>query len=106
MKTLSYILFGVFLSTFSFANSNRTQFTDDLIVNYQKQILDCQFCTNTVSAIFNTNIDWHSSVHAHWAVFRLARYTDDYQDFALKVAERFSPKNLEQEYELKDSLYD
>jgi len=29
------------------------------------------------SPLFNGNVDWHSSVHAHWALLTLARVTND-----------------------------
>jgi hypothetical protein len=30
-----------------------------------------------VENLFDTNVDWHSSVHAHWALLQMARLTND-----------------------------
>lgn len=43
--------------------------------------------------IFTGNYDWHSSVHAHWALLSMARVTKDEPLRALMLA-RLSPQNL------------
>jgi len=57
-------------------------------------------CTN--HAIFNGSYDWHSAVHAHWALFRIAIVIDDPQSHneALAVYKRFTPETLKKETEL------
>ena len=53
-------------------------------------------------AIFTGSFDWHSSVHAHWALLSMARLTND----ALlrgKLLSRLTPENLEAERTFLDS---
>ncbi|KAF0246346.1 MAG: hypothetical protein FD180_834 [Planctomycetota bacterium] len=37
---------------------------------------------DTDAPIFHGNIDWHSAVHGHWALFRIARATDRHDEEA------------------------
>ncbi|MEO1296554.1 MAG: DUF2891 family protein [Cyanobacteria bacterium J06636_16] len=47
-------------------------------------------------AIFTGSFDWHSSVHAHWALLSMARLTDDAL-LQSKLLSRLTPENLEAE---------
>ena len=47
-------------------------------------------------AVFTGSYDWHSSVHAHWALLSMARLTDDVQ-LQRKLLSRLTPQNLEAE---------
>lgn len=58
-----------------------------------------------VSKLFNSNVDWHSSVHAHWALLQLARLTSDraLEDF---LAARLTDAALDAErQQLASSMY-
>ncbi|MGD1895441.1 MAG: DUF2891 family protein [Phormidesmis sp.] len=47
-------------------------------------------------AVFTGSFDWHSSVHAHWALLSMARLTNDVP-LQKKLLSRLTPKNLEAE---------
>ncbi|ESA34568.1 hypothetical protein N836_16210 [Leptolyngbya sp. Heron Island J] len=47
-------------------------------------------------AVFTGSFDWHSSVHAHWALLSMARLTDDAL-LQSKLLSRLTPENLEAE---------
>ena len=47
--------------------------------------------------IFTGNYDWHSSVHAHWALLSMARVSDD-DDLQMQILARLSPANLAAEH--------
>lgn len=46
--------------------------------------------------IFTGSFDWHSSVHAHWALLSMARLTDD-APLQRKLLFRLTPENLDAE---------
>lgn len=46
--------------------------------------------------VFTGSFDWHSSVHAHWALLSIARLTDDAL-LQRKLLSRLTPENLEAE---------
>ena len=48
--------------------------------------------------IFTGNYDWHSSVHAHWALLSMARISDD-ADLQARMLARLSPDNLAAEHQ-------
>ncbi len=48
--------------------------------------------------IFEGNYDWHSSVHAHWALLSMARVTAD-NELRDRILKRLSPANLAVEYQ-------
>ena len=48
--------------------------------------------------LFTGNYDWHSSVHAHWALLSMARLTDD-EPLRDEMLARLSPANLAAEAE-------
>lgn len=43
--------------------------------------------------VFNGNFDWHSSVHAHWALLSMARVTHD-EALERKILQRLTPDTL------------
>lgn len=47
-------------------------------------------------AIFTGSFDWHSSVHAHWALLSMARLTEDAL-LQRRLLSRLTPENLEAE---------
>jgi hypothetical protein len=47
-------------------------------------------------AIFTGSFDWHSSVHAHWALLSMARLTHD-TPLQRKLLSRLTPENIEAE---------
>lgn len=47
-------------------------------------------------AIFTGSFDWHSSVHAHWALLSMARLTHD-APLQSKLLSRLTPENIEAE---------
>ena len=48
--------------------------------------------------IFTGNYDWHSSVHAHWALLSMARVSED-ADLQTQILERLAPQNLAAEHQ-------
>ena len=48
--------------------------------------------------IFTGNYDWHSSVHAHWALLSMARLTSD-EPLQQLILARLSPENLAAEHQ-------
>lgn len=48
--------------------------------------------------IFTGNYDWHSSVHAHWALLSMARITGD-EALQAQILARLSPDNLAVEHQ-------
>ena len=48
--------------------------------------------------IFVGNYDWHSSVHAHWALLSMARVSGD-DDLQTQILARLSPANLAAEHQ-------
>ena len=57
--------------------------------------------------IFTGNYDWHSSVHAHWALLSMARVTDD-DALQTRVLARLSPANLAAEHQFlaEDQMFE
>lgn len=47
-------------------------------------------------AVFTGSFDWHSSVHAHWALLSIARLTHD-TPLQRKLLSRLTPENIEAE---------
>ncbi len=52
---------------------------------------------DTEHAIFHGCYDWHSSVHGHWALLRIARTVKRHKALADRVLERFTATALEAE---------
>jgi hypothetical protein len=52
---------------------------------------------DTDHAVFHGSYDWHSSVHAHWAILRLARATGAHAEAADAVERALEDAGLEQE---------
>ena len=57
-------------------------------------------CSHGVGSglIFTGNYDWHSSVHAHWALLSMARVSGD-ADLQTRILARLSPANLSAEHQ-------
>ncbi len=54
---------------------------------------------DTQHAIFHGCYDWHSSVHGHWALLRIAKTTSRHADVAETVRARFTKTAVEAELE-------
>jgi hypothetical protein len=50
--------------------------------------------SDTDAPVFRGSIDWHSSVHAHWALLRIARVTGRHAEAAALADRSLSPKGL------------
>jgi hypothetical protein len=52
---------------------------------------------DTAHAVFHGQVDWHSAVHGHWALLRIARTTGEHADGALAVERSLAPEGIARE---------
>lgn len=52
---------------------------------------------DTDAPVFHGNVDWHSAVHGHWALFRIARATGKHADEAKLADASMKPEPIEME---------
>ena len=102
-----YFIFIFWFATLLFPCSSFTEdgnkewidFEKNLNLNLEelsKTVFSCVNKTDTKHPIFHGCIDWHSSVHGHWALLRVSKYTKkkQYLDF---VTNSLNPSLLEEE---------
>ena len=53
--------------------------------------------TDTTHPVFHGCLDWHSAVHGHWALLRIARVADGHRDKALAVEHSLSADGIARE---------
>lgn len=73
-------------------------FDRDAILDEMAGIVSKQIARrDTKHPVFHGCVDWHSAVHGHWALFRIARVTGRHADKAAAAAENLDPAKLKQE---------
>lgn len=78
------------------ANVKHHSFLDRLVPIIQKAIER----KDTDHAVFHGCYDWHSAVHGHWALLRIARSTRKHQGAVQAVERSLRPEGLRKEAEL------
>jgi hypothetical protein len=70
---------------------------DAVLLGLAEQILPAAQRRDTNHTVFHGCIDWHSSVHAHWALLRVARVTGQADEAAAWVERSLRPDGLAEE---------
>lgn len=73
-------------------------FDREIILDRMAEIISYQVARrDTKHPVFHGCIDWHSAVHGHWAILRIARVTGRHADKAAAVAGNLDPEKIKRE---------
>jgi len=81
---------------------------DAMLATLDKIIASSVARKDTAHPVFHGCYDWHSAVHGHWAILRLARVTDGQSERAQVIVDALTPDGIKLEAEAlrKDSKFE
>lgn len=95
------LLLSIFNSSYSLCNDSDLAIESDLnlenfLIEYSESAMRCIERLDTNHPIFHGCIDWHSAVHAHWALIRSYRFTRNH-GYLQAVQSSFEGDGLQKE---------